>query len=312
MDQVPFKDSEIMNTYLLVIEGPTAVGKTDLSIAIAKHYNTEIISCDSRQFYKEMIIGTAVPSDKYLLEIPHHFIHQRSIHEPYSVGQFELDAVKKIKALHLENKIVVMVGGSGLYIDAVCKGLDEFPDVPKNIRATLNSRFQKEGLSLLKKELETLDPKYFSEIDKENPHRIIRALEICLVSGKPYSSFKRDQNKKREFTVIRISLERNRKQLYQRINQRVDLMMQKGLLEEVKSLLQHRHVNALQTVGYKELFTFIDGKQEIEVAVNEIKKNTRRYAKRQMTWMRRETKDLIVHPDETQNILRQLDLIIKE
>ena len=301
-----------MTSYLLVIEGPTAVGKTDLSIAIAKHYNTEIISCDSRQFYKEMIIGTAVPSERHLLEIPHHFIHQLSIHDSYSVGQFELDAVKKIKSLHLDNQIVIMVGGSGLYVDAVCKGLDEFPDVPKNIRATLNSRFKKEGLSVLKKELEILDPKYFSEIDKENPQRIIRALEICIESGKPYSSFKRHQNKKRAFTVIRISLERNRKKLYERINQRVDLMMQEGLLEEVKSLHQYKHMNALQTVGYKELFTFIDGEQKIEDAVIEIKKNTRRYAKRQMTWIRREPKDLIAHPDDTQNILHQIDSLIKE
>lgn len=297
--------------YLLVIEGPTAVGKSELSIMIAKHFNTEIISCDSRQFYKEMIIGTAVPSEKNLKEIQHHFIHQRSIKNSYSVGQFELEAIKKIKELHCIHQVVVMVGGSGLYIDAVCIGLDEFPNVPKNIRDSLNGRFKKEGLSELKKELKILDPIGFSEIDKNNPHRIIRALEICLVSGKPYSSFKNGQNKKRDFSVIKVSLELDREILYKRINKRVDLMMHKGLLDEVKSLVQYRHINALQTVGYKELFAFIDGKLKIEDAVTEIKKNTRHYAKRQITWMRRESKQMIVNPNDIENILHQLEQIIK-
>ncbi len=297
--------------YLLVIEGPTAVGKTELSISIAKHFNTEIISCDSRQFFKEMVIGTAVPSEKNLREIQHHFIHHLSILNSYSVGQFEQDAIKKIKELHREHKIVIMVGGSGLYIDAVCKGLDQFPNVPKDIRNSLNSRYKKEGLSNLRKELKELDPKSFIEIDKNNPHRIIRALEVCIASGKQYSSFKKFHNKKRNFTVIKVSLELNRKILYDRINQRVDLMMQKGLLDEVKLLVKYKHINALQTVGYKELFAFIEGKIKIKDAVNEIKKNTRRYAKRQITWMRKDSKQLIFHPDDTLNIIHQLERIIK-
>ena len=225
-----------MDKYLILIAGPTAVGKTQLSLSIAEQYKTDIISCDSRQFYKEMCIGTAVPNADELSRIKHHFIQNLSIEDNYSIGQFERDALATIKALHKNNNVVVMVGGSGMYIDAVCKGLDDFPPVPDSIREELNIRHQKEGLDSLKKELMELDPDYHKLVDSSNPHRIIRALEVCMVSGKPFSFFRKKQSKKRNFKTVKIILNRDREELYSRINKRVDKMMTEGLLEEVKEL----------------------------------------------------------------------------
>ena len=296
-----------MKKYLIVIAGPTAIGKTDLSLSIAKKYNTDILSCDSRQFYKEMNIGTAVPSIDELAQVKHHFIQNLSIEQNYSVGKFELDALKKIEELHQRNDVIVMVGGSGLYIDAVCRGLDDFPDVPKELRDELNMRFKNEGIEPLKAQLIELDPEYHEEVDKANPHRIIRALEICISTGKTFSSFRKQQKKKRKFKTIKLILSRDREVLYSRINQRVDMMMAEGLLEEAKNVYEYRANNALQTVGYKELFAYFDGEWELETAVSEIKKNTRRYAKRQMTWFRRDPETVFFNPTDEAEIITYLE-----
>jgi len=295
-----------MEKYLILIAGPTAVGKTELSLSIAKQYKTEIISCDSRQFYKEMCIGTAVPNAHELSKIKHHFIQNLSIEDNYSIGQFERDALTKIETLHKKNNVVIMVGGSGMYIDAVCKGLDDFPTVPDSIRKELNLRRQNEGLDALKEELMELDPNYHELVDPSNPHRIIRALEICMVSGKPFSSFLKKQAKKRNFNMIKIILNREREELHQRINKRVDKMMTNGLLEEVKKLYDYKNCNALQTVGYKELFAYFDGEWDLNTAIEEIKKNTRRYAKRQMTWFRRDTENIFFYADSLIDIKEYL------
>lgn len=295
-----------MNKYLILIAGPTAVGKTQLSLSIAEQYKTDIISCDSRQFYKEMCIGTAVPNADELSKIKHHFIQNLSIKDNYSIGQFERDALAKIEALHKNNNVIVMVGGSGMYIDAVCKGLDDFPTVPESIRKELNLRHKNEGLDALKEELIKLDPDYHELVDSSNPYRIIRAIEVCIVSGKPFSSFRKQQIKKRNFKTVKIILNREREELYSRINKRVDEMMTEGLLEEVKKLYDHKDCNALQTVGYKELFAYFDGEWDLETAIEEIKKNTRRYAKRQMTWFRRDPSNHFFKPENKSEIMAHL------
>jgi tRNA dimethylallyltransferase len=295
-----------MEKHLIVIAGPTAIGKTDLSLSIAKHYNTDIISCDSRQFYKEMKIGTAVPGTDELLQVKHHFIQNLSIEEPYSVGQFERDALAKIEELHKEKDVIVMVGGSGLYVDAVCRGLDDFPNIPNEVRDELNSRLQNEGIEALEQQLILLDPDYHIVVDRSNPHRMIRALEVCISSGKPFSSFRKQQEKKRKFKSLKIILNRDREILYHRINQRVNMMMAEGLLEEAKSLYKYKNCNALQTVGYKELFAYFDGEWDLETAIDEIKKNTRRYAKRQMTWFRRDPETIFFSPEEQNAIMGYL------
>lgn len=301
-----------MKKHLIVIAGPTGIGKTDLSIRLAKQYQAEIISCDSRQFYREMNIGTAVPNKTDLTEVKHHFIQNLSIENPYTVGDFEKDALTKIDELHQKNDVVIMVGGSGLYIDAVCKGLDDFPKIPTDIRARLNQRLVHEGIESLEQELNKLDPDYHKIVDKSNPHRIIRALEVCLVSGKAFSSFRKKQEKTRTFNTIKIILNRDRETLYERINLRVNKMMKEGLLEEVKNLLPFREFNALQTVGYKELFAYFDGECNLETAIEEIKKNTRRYAKRQMTWFRRDPETLFFNPEEDKNINAYLEQELKD
>lgn len=301
-----------MKKHLIVIAGPTGIGKTDLSIRLAKQYQAEIISCDSRQFYREMNIGTAVPNKTDLTEVKHHFIQNLSIENPYTVGDFEKDALTKIDELHQKNDVVIMVGGSGLYIDAVCKGLDDFPKIPTDIRARLNQRLVHEGIESLEQELNKLDPDYHKIVDKSNPHRIIRALEVCLVSGKAFSSFRKKQEKTRAFNTIKIILNRDRETLYERINLRVNQMMKEGLLEEVKNLLPFREFNALQTVGYKELFAYFDGESNLETAIEEIKKNTRRYAKRQMTWFRRDPETLFFNPEEDKNINAYLEQQLKD
>jgi len=273
--------------YLITIVGPTGIGKTKLSIALAKHFQCDILSCDSRQFYKEMKIGTAVPSDDELSEVQHHFIHNVSIHDTYNVGKFEKDIIEKLNELFVKNSIQIMVGGSGLYVDAVMEGFDEFPDVPLEIREGLVKKLKEQGLEKLQEELKSLDIDTFNTIEIQNPHRIIRALEICIGTGEKYSSFKNKKRVQRNFTPILLGLDADRKVIYQRINDRVDQMMQDGLLDEVRSLFDYRDLNALQTVGYKELFEYFEGKYELDFAILEIKKNSRRYAKRQNTWFKR-------------------------
>lgn len=274
--------------YLINIVGPTAIGKTSLAIQLANKFNTEIISADSRQFYKEMSIGTAVPSAEELQAAKHHFIQHISIKDNYNVGDFESEALKKLDELFKNNKIVIMVGGSGLYTKSVLEGLDYFPEVSLEIRQELNLKLEKEGLDSLQQQLHKLDPDYYKIVDLENPHRVIRALEVCISSGKPYSSYLNQPKKKRNFTAISIGLSAEREIIYDRINRRVDLMITEGLLDEAKALFPKRELNALNTVGYKELFSYLEGKDSLETAVSEIKKNTRRFAKRQLTWFRKD------------------------
>ena len=273
--------------HLISIVGPTAIGKTALSIALANHYQADIISADSRQFYKEMNIGTAAPTQIELAAAQHHFIHHKSVSEPYSVGDFEKDVMSTLNMLFKSHDVVFMVGGSGLYVDAVNIGLDEFPKIDPSVREKLNEELAAKGLEHLQNRLKILDPLTYDTIAIDNPHRIIRALEICVGSGKPYSSFLNKDKPERQFKTITIGLTAERSVIYERINRRVDLMMAEGLLEEAKSLQDLQHLNALNTVGYSELFKFLNDEWTLEFAISEIKKNSRRYAKRQLTWFRK-------------------------
>ncbi len=276
------------NKYLISVLGPTAIGKTSLSIELAKAFKTEILSADSRQFYREMEIGTAAPTAEELAAAPHHFIHHISIKDNYSVGDFEREALKKIYDLFQKHQVLILTGGSGLYIKSILEGLDDFPDVDPKIRMELNRIHENEGLLPLQKKLNDLDPTSHKNIDKENPHRVIRALEVCMGTGKPYSSFLRKGKSERNFTAIKIGLTAPREVIYSRINKRVDLMVEARLVEEARNLLFYKDLNALNTVGYKELFDHFEGNSTLEAAVEEIKKNTRRFAKRQLTWFKKQ------------------------
>ncbi|MBE0391630.1 tRNA (adenosine(37)-N6)-dimethylallyltransferase MiaA [Flavobacterium sp. PL002] len=280
--------------HLITIIGPTAIGKTALSILVANHFKCEIVSCDSRQFFKEMTIGTAVPSTSELAAAPHHFIQNKSIFENYTVGDFEKEAIAKIDALFITNDYVVLVGGSGLYVNAVLKGFDEFPEIDGTIRETVTAQYEKLGIHYLQEQLKTLDNNYyeFLTVDNpqtlQNPQRMMRFVEVCLGSGKPYSSFLNQKKNSRNFTPIVIGLEADRKVMYNRINERVNIMLNEGLLNEAKILYPNKALNALQTVGYRELFSYFDKEITLEFAIEEIKKNTRRFAKRQLTWFKRD------------------------
>jgi len=278
--------SSMCKTIIGVI-GPTAIGKTALAIELARHFKTDIISADSRQFYKEMRIGTAVPSAEELAEATQHFIQHISIEDTYSVGDFERQALEKLNWLFQSQDRVIMAGGSGLYVNAVIHGLDEFPEVDPAIRASLNEQLKNSGIQILQEQLKALDPLYYSEVDKENPHRLIRALEVSMGTGRPYSTFRKNKQKERDFRSVLIGLTADRETIYRRIDQRVDIMMAQGLLEEVRGVANKRHLNALNTVGYKELFEHLEGKTSLDDAIAEIKKNTRRFAKRQLTWFKR-------------------------
>lgn len=276
-----------MNKILISVVGPTAIGKTKLAILLAKHYNTEIISADSRQFFKEMNIGTAVPSLEELSQAKHHFIQHKSISEQYTVGDFEREAIDKLSHLFKTHDVVIMVGGSGLYVNAVTDGLNDFPNIDPSIREDLNKELAEKGIEALQVKLKQLDPVYFEKVDIQNPQRVIRALEVTIGSGSTYSSFLNKPKPEREFKVVSIGLKADRPIIYERINQRVDLMMDAGLLQEVEGLADFKDLNALQTVGYKELFKYFSGEWTLEFAISEIKKNTRRFAKRQLTWFLR-------------------------
>lgn len=273
---------------LLCVVGPTAIGKTALAVQLAQHFNTEIISADSRQFFKEMCIGTAVPSPEELAAAPHHFIQHLSITDSYSVGDFERDAIALLDELFKEHPVVVLVGGSGLYVDAVTKGLDEFPEIAPGVRDALNQQLKNEGIASLQDELQQKDPEYYSEVDLQNPHRLIRALEVIQQTGKTFSSFRNQQPKQRAFKTIKLGLTAERELIYDRINRRVDIMMQEGLLQEVKGLLSFKDLNALQTVGYRELIGHLETDTPLQDAIDAIKQNTRRFAKRQLTWFRKD------------------------
>lgn len=279
---------------LLYVAGPTASGKTSLAIALAQHFDTEIISCDSRQFYKEMSIGTAVPNSEELAAVKHHFIQQRSIHQPYSIGAFQREALDSLKTLFKTKDTVILVGGSGLYADALIDGLDYFPEVDPVFREQLNNQLEHDGIEALATRLKDIDPAYHQKVDLGNPHRLIRALEICLSSGLPYSSFLGNKKAPTFFKSQKIILQWDRSILYERINKRVDQMVAAGLEAEAQSLYPNKDVNALQTVGYREWFTHFDGIFDRTTTLEEIKKNTRRYAKRQTTWFKRYQDPLLV------------------
>lgn len=302
-----------MNKVLISVIGPTAIGKTRLAILLANHFKTEIISADSRQFFKEMSIGTAVPNATELSSAVHHFIQHKSILEPYSVGDFERDALNTLEGIFQNNPVAIMVGGSGLYVDAVTKGLDSFPKVDSDIREKLNRELTEIGIESLQSRLKELDPDHYQKMDIQNPHRIIRALEICIGTGKPYSSFLNRPKDKRNFKVVSVGLMADRKVVYDRINERVDGMMQDGLLAEVKSLVAHKDLNALQTVGYKELFEYLNGNWTLDFAVSEIKKNTRRFSKRQTTWFKKTENVLWMEYDNTTDkMITEVDRKVKE
>ncbi|MFV8466562.1 tRNA (adenosine(37)-N6)-dimethylallyltransferase MiaA [Flavobacterium sp. LB1P62] len=279
--------------YLITIIGPTAIGKTSLSIVLANYFKCDILSCDSRQFFKEMTIGTAVPSASELAAASHHFIQNKSIFENYTVGDFEKEAIAKLNELFLTNDYAILVGGSGLYVDAILKGFDEFPEIDPAKRSEITANYEKLGIGYLQQKLEALDPDYYKSLTIENPQtlqnpqRMMRFVEVCLGSGKPYSSFLNQKQNSRNFTPILIGLEADRKIIYNRINQRVDIMMKEGLQAEAKKVFPNKDLNALQTVGYRELFSYFDREISLEFAIEEIKKNTRRFSKRQLTWFKR-------------------------
>ncbi len=272
---------------LIVLAGPTAVGKTSLSISLARHYACPVLSADSRQFYREMNIGTAKITADEQQGIPHFFINSLSIHQAYSVGEYERDALQSLEDIYQNHDKAILAGGSGLYIQAVCEGLDEFPEVPENIQQDLEKLFANEGIGALQAELKKRDPLYFEQVDQQNPRRLLRALAVCRASGRAFSDFRRQQTVARAFHPVYFLLEMEREQLYNRINQKVDSMMEQGLLEEARQLFPHRQQKALQTVGYQELFRYLEGSASLEEAVDLIKRNSRRYAKRQMTWFRK-------------------------
>jgi tRNA dimethylallyltransferase len=281
-----------MAKYLITVVGPTAIGKTALSIALAHYFKCEILSCDSRQFFKEMTIGTAVPSLEELASAKHHFIQNKSIFDTYTVGDFEKEALTQLDELFAKNDFVILVGGSGLYVDAILKGFDDFPEISPEIRLAINSNYKKLGVEYLQETLKELDTAYYQKLTLENPQtlqnpqRMMRFVEVCLGTGKPYSSFINLKKNSRSFIPILIGLEAERNTIYDRINKRVDSMLKEGLLAEAKNLYPHKEFNALQTVGYRELFRYFDGEISLEFAIEEIKKNTRRFSKRQLTWFK--------------------------
>ncbi len=292
--------------FLIIVAGPTAVGKTGLSIRLAKSLKCEIISADSRQFFKELNIGTAKPSSREMENVPHHFIDFISIWEEFSSGRFEIAVMDLLPKLFAQNDKVIMTGGSGLYIQAVCEGMNDIPAIDLAFRKELYEELESHGLEPLAEELKMKDPQYFAKVDIRNPQRIIRALEICRGTGKPYSSFRDDNKTKRNFEIVKIGLEREREELFERIDVRMDQMIQEGLFEEAERFYGSRHLNALKTVGYKEIFDFIDGKYDRVEAVRLLKRNSRRYAKRQLTWFKKDPEFMWFNPDNFEQILSYL------
>ena len=296
-----------MTKFLIVILGPTGVGKTRVSIDIATRFKSEIISADSRQFYKEMKTGTAVPSDIQLKSIPHHFIRFISINDYYSSSLFERDVLKLLDSLFERSRIVLMTGGSGMYVDSVCNGIDDIPDIDPDVRKKYNELFKREGIESLRVALKLLDPLHYKKIDLKNPKRIIRALEICESTGRPYSSFLTKNKTVRDFGIIKIGLERNRTELYGMIDTRVDSMIKEGLEDEARQLYEFRELNALKSVGYSEFFDYFEGKISRDRAIELIKRNSRRYAKRQVTWWKKDKEIRWFNPDKVQDIIQYIE-----
>ncbi len=301
-----------MKKTLVILLGPTGVGKTELCLSLAEELNTEIVSCDSRQFFRELKIGTAAPTEAQMQRVKHHLVGNLSIFDYYSCGRFEIDALKKLDELFLSKDVVLMTGGSMLYIDAICKGIDDIPNVDQELRDSLHERYANEGIDNILSELKLLDPEYYDLVDKKNHKRIIHALEICLTSGKTFSSFRKETAKARPFDIIKIGLNLPREELYDRINKRVDIMFEEGLLEEAKKFYPHRNLNSLNTVGYKELFEYFDGNWELDFAKNMIKQNSRRYAKKQLTWFNRDKDINWFRPDQQKEILSFLKNRLKD
>ena len=296
---------------LIVITGPTGVGKTSTSIKIARHFNADIVSADSRQIFKEMRIGTAVPDEKELSAVKHHFIQTHSIHKNYNASRFEMEALDLLQNLFNKNDVVLMVGGSMLYIDAVCNGIDVMPDADLEVRSQLKNQLAKEGIESLRMQLKKLDPEYYFQVDLKNPNRIVHALEICLTTGKPYSSFRSNKKKKRPFSILKIGLNCQREKLHERINRRVNKMLEHGLEKEAKKLYSHKELTALNTVGYREFFSYFNGDILREKAIELIKRNSRRYARKQLTWFRKDTEMNWFQPNETSNIIQFIENTIE-
>jgi tRNA dimethylallyltransferase len=288
---------------LIVVVGPTAIGKTAMAIKLAQQFNTEILSADSRQFFREMKIGTAKPSEQELSEATHHFINSHGIGSLFSTGDFEVEALQVLEHVFQKNDVAIMVGGSGLYIDAVCNGLDKLPDIDMSIREDLNERFAREGISFVQQALQEYDPEYYNKVDQSNPQRMIRGVEFFLSTGQKLSSFLTKSKKERPFQILKIGLNTDRNLLYDRINNRVDEMLKAGLLNEVNNLQAFRNYNALNTVGYSEIFDYLDGNITLQEATNKIKQNTRRFAKRQLTWFRKDQSTKWFEPNQTAEIL---------
>ena len=295
-----------MKKTLIIVLGPTGVGKTELTLTLAEKLQTEIISCDSRQMFKEMSIGTARPTDEQTKRVKHHFVGNISVTDYYSCGRFEIEAIALLNELFKTKDVVLMTGGSMLYIDAICKGIDDRPEVNQELRDSLWARFDKEGIGPMRDELAQLDPAYAATMDAQNYKRIIHALEICLSTGQPYSSIRQNTKKDRDFDIIKIGLNLPREELYERINKRVDIMMAEGLLDEVKSLYAQKELNSLNTVGYKELFNYLDGVWEYDYAVGMIKQDSRRYAKKQLTWFRKDEEINWFAPTDIDGVLNKL------
>lgn len=291
---------------LIVVTGPTGVGKTKLAIDLAKFYGTEIISADSRQIYKELHIGTAAPTPEEMQNIPHHFVQSISIYDYYNASMFEMDVLQKLEKLFAIYPVVIMAGGSTLYVDGVCYGIDDLPTIDLSLRDELKKQYSIEGIDFLRYELQKLDPVHYERVDKNNPNRMMKAIEVCRMTGRTYSSLLTATQKKRNFEIIRIGLDRDRTELFSRINDRVDEMMQQGFLEEAQSLIHARHTNALQTVGYRDLFEYLDGKISLDMAVEKCKISTRRYAKRQLTWFKRDGTTSWFHPENVNTIMQYL------
>ncbi len=295
------------NKYLLIVTGPTGIGKTDSSISLAKHWKTEIISCDSRQMYREMNIGTAVPSSEQLAAVPHHFIGNLSIHDYYNAYHFETEVLNLLDKLYSDNNIVIIAGGSGLYLDAVLYGMDDIPDPDPVLRNKLTQRMIKDGVKVLAEELREIDPEYYDEVDINNPKRVLRGLEVWFSTGQKFSSFRIRKDRPRPFIPLIVNLEMEREKLYTRINQRVDMMIKEGLEKEALGLYPLKGLNALNTVGYKEWFDYFEGQYPVEEAIRLIKRNSRHYAKRQITWNKKYKGMLNVHPESVQDIINWVE-----
>ena len=302
----------VKNKTLLVLLGPTGVGKTDISLEIARHYGCPIVSSDSRQFYRELKIGTAAPTEVQLSAVRHYFIGTHSIHDEYSCGQYEQDVMKLLSELFVENDVLMLVGGSMMYIDAVCQGMDDIPSVDAGIREFWKNEYATKGLGFIQEELKRLDPTHYNEVDLKNYKRLLHALEICSITGKPFSDIRTGKKKVRPFNIVKVGLNREREELYERINKRVDQMMQEGLLAEAEQFYSFRHLNTLNTVGYKELYEYMDGKWDLDFAVNMIRQDSRRYAKRQLTWFNRDKEIAWFHPDDKEAVFRYLKNVINK